>query len=99
MKILWLSVNSGLYNNLQSPNSYYNGGGWISSLQKLILMTDNTLALAYITHTQQKKEIQDKTIYYPIYEASKNSYQKIKEYYAQHLSICKNIRSHNPYRN
>lgn len=24
---------------------------------------------------------------------------KIKEYYAQHLSICKNIRSHNPYRN
>lgn len=81
MKILWLSVNSGLYNNLQSPNSYYNGGGWISSLQKLILMTDNTLALAYITHTQQKKEIQDKTIYYPIYEASKNSYQKIKEYY------------------
>ena len=25
--------------------------------------------------------------------------QKIKEYYAQHLSICKNIRSHNPYRN
>ncbi len=25
--------------------------------------------------------------------------KKINEYYAQHLSICKNIRSHNPYRN
>lgn len=84
MRILWLSVNSGLYNNSQSTNSSYNGGGWISSLQRLIQTTDNILALAYITHTQQKREEQNKTIYYPIYEAPIKGFQKLKHYYGNY---------------
>lgn len=90
MKILWLSVNKGLY---QNPNEKqlqhgYNGGGWISSLQKLIIHThDNTLALAYVTHTLMEKEIQDNTIYYPIYEAPKSSWQKMIEYYGGYKKI------------
>lgn len=82
MKILWLSMNKGLYHNPQASNPSYNGGGWISSLQELIISySENTLALAYVTHTPMKKEIQDNTIYYPIYEAPKSSWQKMIEYY------------------
>lgn len=88
MKILWLSMNKGLYHNPQASNPSYNGGGWISSLQELIISySENTLALAYVTHTPMKKEIQDNTIYYPIYEAPKSSWQKMIEYYGGYKKI------------
>lgn len=88
MRILWLSMNKGLYHNPQSPNSCYNGGGWISSLQEFFISNrENTLALAYVTHTPIQKEIQDNTIYYPIYEAPKSSWKKIKEYYGGYKKI------------
>lgn len=88
MRILWLSMNKGLYHNPQAPNSCYNGGGWISSLQELFISNhDYTLALAYVTHTPMKKDIQDNTIYYPIYEAPQSSWQKIIEYYGGYKKI------------
>lgn len=88
MRILWLSVNKGLYKNPIITNSYYNGGGWVSSLQKLILSTnENTFALAYITESFLKKEIQDNTIYYPIYDQPKTFWKKIKDYYGGYKKI------------
>lgn len=47
MKVLWLSINSGLYSN---KGNSYNGGGWIASLQSLIQQShDIDLALAFVT--------------------------------------------------
>lgn len=86
MRILWLSVTSGLY---QHPNlkSSYNGGGWISSLQKeLITQKGITLALAFITHNPLQEEKQNDTIYYPIFEPSKSLFQKLKKYYGGYKS-------------
>lgn len=82
MKILWLSVNNGLYKATSKIGKGYNGGGWVSSLQKLIISNhNNKLALAYITNEQLNKEQQENTIYYPIYESHKAYIQKFKEYY------------------
>lgn len=83
MRILWLSVNAGLFvNRKQSTSDGYHGGGWVSSLQKLIIsVPENKLALAYISHIQHSKEVQNNTIYYPIYESPSNGLQKIKKYY------------------
>lgn len=91
MRILWLSVNKGLYNSKNQNIHGYYGGGWISSLQELIIHThNNTLALAYITHSPLKKEIQNNTIYYPIYKVPKRSWQKTIEYYGGYKIIdCK----------
>ena len=53
MKVLWLSINSGLYSN---KGNSYNGGGWIASLQSLIQQShDIDLALAFVT--SDKKDI------------------------------------------
>lgn len=91
MKILWLSVNSGLYQNNGFKEKGYNGGGWISSLQRLIIESkENTLAFVYITHSLLKKEQQGNTIYYPIYEAPLTKYKKIKEYYGGYKKINSN---------
>lgn len=88
MKILWLSMTKGLHHNLPGSNPCYNGGGWISSLQELIMSSrENTLALAYITHTPIKKEIQDNVVYYPIYEASQTYWQKMIKYYGGYKKI------------
>lgn len=90
MRILWLSVNEGLYKT-ENDNKGYHGGGWISSLQRLIIQSkENLLALAYITHKPLKIENQDNTIYYPIYEKPKSSLQKIKDYYGEYKKINNN---------
>lgn len=84
-------MNSGLYHNINKPNSNYNGGGWISSLQKLIeINNENVLALAFITHIPLKKDIQNKTVYYPIYEKSCTKMQKLIKYYGGYKNISKN---------
>lgn len=91
MRILWLSMNSGLFQNINKPNAGYNGGGWISSLQKLVVSNpNNNLALAYITNEQLKKDQQNNTIYYPIFEPSKTSIKKLKEYYGGYKKITPN---------
>lgn len=81
MRILWLSVTPGLYQHPYLKSSY-NGGGWISSLQNVLITQEKiTLALAFVTHIPLKEEKQNNTIYYPIFEPSKSSFQKLKEYY------------------
>lgn len=88
MKILWLSVNSGLYQNTSNEKNGYHGGGWVSSLQRLLIESkEHKLAFAYITHVSLKKEQQENTIYYPIYEALSTKYKKIKEYYGGYRKI------------
>lgn len=88
MRILWLSMNSGLYQDINKPNASYNGGGWISSLQKLVeAAEENVLALAFISHTPLKKIVQNRTVYYPIYEKASNKIQKIIQYHGGYKHI------------
>lgn len=63
MKVLWFTVTSSLY---EDKISGHNGGGWISSLEKIVRDTDIELAVAF-EHTDKifKKNI-DNVIYYPI---------------------------------
>ena len=81
MRILWLSMNSGLFVT-NNPKGSYNGGGWISSLQQVFISCKgHKLALAFICNQPLKKTEQNGTIYYPIYEPTKSPFKKIREYY------------------
>lgn len=80
MRVLWLSVTSGLFQDKSSPN--YNGGGWIASLQRIIQEQENIqLGLAFLSSTYSHKEKQENTTYYPIYTPPQKSLAKLKEYY------------------
>ena len=65
MRLLWFTNTPSLYKSYGE----YNGGGWISSLEKLVRKnTDIELAIAF-SHTDNVfKTSQDKTIYYPIHK-------------------------------
>jgi len=81
LKILWLSPNPGLFNN-NSHRNRYNGEGWISSLQELLIHNENIqLALAFICNYKINKESQNNTIYYPIFQKKPNPFKKILSYY------------------
>ena len=90
MKVLWLSINSGLYSN---KGNSYNGGGWIASLQSLIQQShDIDLALAFVTSDKKDIPLQiDKTKYYPIYNKPQNALSKLFFYYGGYKHIDENI--------
>lgn len=89
MRILWLSMNSGLYQYPGQENGY-NGIGWIASLQRLIQKrNDITLGLAFLTNKHLKQQQQNCTLYYPIYTPAPTILQKIKEYYGGYKKIHK----------
>lgn len=64
MRILWFTNTPSCY---KSKEEGYNGGGWISSLQKVI-ETDNNIQLAVSFHmdNEPQKVVIKKTTYYPI---------------------------------
>lgn len=86
MKILWLSVNSGLYN---SKSTGYNGGGWVASLQELVQKLPGVeLSLAFITSNPDDKEMKvGGTHYYPIYSKSPSVLVKLRHYYGGYKSV------------
>lgn len=80
MKVLWLSMTSGLYNANNSAGGY-NGGGWISSLQGIV-NNKIELSLCFITNNQSDKFCKrGNTSYYPIFIPDLSCLQKIKLYY------------------
>lgn len=90
MRVLWLSINPGLYSN---SSCSYNGGGWISSVQSLIQQShDVDLALAFITSDKKKTSVQiNKTKYYPIYSKPQNILSKLYFYYNGYKHIDDNM--------
>ena len=74
MRILWFTNTPSCYN---TNNSGYNGGGWISSLEKEI-KKNNNIELAICFHYPQKADIlkKDNITYYPIKETT-NLFYKI----------------------
>lgn len=79
MRILWLSASSGLLNS--RDGNRYNGGGWISSLQRIVEQENAMLALAYPSRTHRQQETLQGTTYYPIYMPPLSPLQKLKYYY------------------
>lgn len=63
MRILWYTNTPCLY----KQNNAYNGGGWLSSLQSLLMLrSDIELGIAFELQEENKKVIQDGVTYYPI---------------------------------
>ena len=80
MRILWLSATNGLFTSSNSP--CYNGGGWISSLQKLVeTCNDLQLGFAFLSTDSSQRVTQGKTIYYPLYNPPLSKKDKIIKYY------------------
>lgn len=78
MKVLWLSNTPGLLTETDS----YGGGGWISSLQRLVATYDKVeLALAFLTCSYKEPIKQEFVTYYPIYSKTKSGLSKLSYYY------------------
>lgn len=87
MRILWLSIDKGLYKENNIAKSY-NGGGWISSLQRILEKEDRyTLAMAFTYPKLVDKVMQGNTLYYPIYSPQRNTFVKLKNYYGGYKKI------------
>ena len=73
MRILWFTNTPSCYNN---DKNGYNGGGWISSLEKEIKKKkDIELAICFLYPHNRTKEKIENTTYYPIKETSKVYYK------------------------
>ncbi|PZU82193.1 MAG: hypothetical protein DI529_14865 [Chryseobacterium sp.] len=77
MKVLWLAPTPSLYQANSKYNSLYNGGGWVSSLEKLIYKSENIdLAVGFFMDNEPFKSVQNNHTYYPI-GTSNNKFDKI----------------------
>ncbi len=64
MKVLWFSVTPSLYS---SYTNTHNGGGWISSLERVVRReTEITLSIAFISGKESKEEKIDNVSYFLI---------------------------------
>lgn len=81
MRILWLSQNQGLYSSSDCISGSYNGGGWISSLQRLFFGDENyDIVLVFCTSQETSVKKTENFTYFPIRHM--HSWMgKIKEYY------------------
>jgi glycosyltransferase involved in cell wall biosynthesis len=81
MKALWLTSGYKLLKQ-NGRTDTYNGGGWVSSLQRLLEADGNIeLGIAYITNNEEKIERFGNTTYYPIKGKKLSRLQKIGKYY------------------
>lgn len=81
MKALWLTSGYKLLKQIDKTDSY-NGGGWVSSLQRLVENDNNIeLGIAYITNNDERIEKIGNTTYYPIRSKNLSWIQKIGKYY------------------
>lgn len=75
MRILWYANTPCLY----KQNNAYNGGGWLSSLQLLLMQRDDVeLGIVFELQENNKKVVQDGVSYYPIVFPRKTLIEKIK---------------------
>lgn len=76
MRVLWFTNTPSLY---KCKGTGYNGGGWITSLQKEIaISTDIALGISFLLENEPTKAIEDKVCYYPISSPWTSTFSKIK---------------------
>lgn len=82
MRVLWFSINASCYNSALSKGGY-NGGGWVSSLEKIIKKQDNVhLGIAFEFNSSKFKDSIDGVDYYPI-----NVLKNKKEHFIHEFTI------------
>lgn len=75
MRILWYTNTPCLY----KQNNAYNGGGWLSSLQALLMKrSDVELGIAFELKGEEEKVVQDGVTYYPLIWPGRSLMDKIK---------------------
>lgn len=75
MRILWYTNTPCLY----KQNNAYNGGGWLSSLQALLMKrSDVELGIAFELKGEEEKVVQDAVTYYPLILPESSLMDKIK---------------------
>lgn len=80
MRVLWFSINSGCYNSKIS--TAHNGGGWVSSLEKIISKRDDIqLGIAFEYKSNKFKDTINGVDYYPI-NVRNGSLYKLHEIYS-----------------
>ena len=76
MRVLWLSTTKGLFNS--SESHFYNGCGWMSSLQKLVENSDEIdLGVGFLTTERHEIQLQGRTKYYPILKSNLSAVKKL----------------------
>jgi glycosyltransferase involved in cell wall biosynthesis len=92
MKVLWVTMNSNLFNAASSEDGY-NGGGWISSLFKTIkeYAPNIKLGVTFLSNDNltNKQEING-TIYYPIKRKKYSLLKKLYYYWGGYKSDTPN---------
>lgn len=67
MRVLWFSTNPSCYKSFRNRGGGYNGGGWMSSLQRELLKHgDITLGVCFCADGEPEKDVQDGVAYYPV---------------------------------
>ena len=75
IKVLWFSPTPSMYGK---NTVYHNGGGWVSSLQKILVTSDQIeLGIAFEQDDECFKIIKEGVVYYPI-NSNKIFMQKLK---------------------
>lgn len=84
MRVLWIG-SSGHYVPSHSSQGGYNGGGWITSLQKEMMKIPNIiLGVSFCKDGEPEKVVQNGVIYYPIPNHVKSFKDKIIDFYHIH---------------
>ena len=82
MRVLWFSINTSCYNSALTKGGY-NGGGWVSSLEKIIKKQKNIhLGIAFEFESDKFKDSIDGVDYYPI-----NGLKNKKEHFIHEFTI------------
>lgn len=77
MRILWYTNTPCLY----KQNNAYNGGGWLSSLQALLMRCENVeLGIAFAIDDEKNKVVEGKVTYYPLSFPKHSVREKVKAF-------------------
>ena len=77
MRILWYTNTPCLY----KQNNAYNGGGWLSSLQAMLIKREGIeLGIAFALDGEEEKVVQDKVTYYPLRMPRHGVVDKVKAF-------------------
>lgn len=81
MRILWFTNTASCYKSSFTTTHAYNGGGWISSLQRELEKRGIELGVCFFVHNQDSvtKSLQNGTVYYPIKRPRKSVGYLIKQ--------------------
>ena len=93
MRILWYTNTPCLYKQTNA----YNGGGWLSSLQALLMKREDVeLGIAFSLDGEEDKVVEDKVTYYPLSMPKHSLVDKVKSFICSADTLVENERKRYP---